>query len=114
MEKTIDDIKWAVRFKYYYRDDKFKPEKEYPTKQRNCKLTEKRLKQEETFICKLIYDIGHYCYSLDLCNVYDRMKVSRYLDCVKACIDGKLVDLEKAYWDLGIYEYSKKFSKNTK
>lgn len=113
MEKTINDIKREVRFKYYRHDDKFKPEKEYPTEQRDYRLTEKRLKQEETFVCKLIYDMGHV-YALELCKTSDRVQVSRYLDCVRACIDGKLVDLKKAYWDLGINEYTKKFSRNTK
>lgn len=86
----------------------FKPERDYPRKQRDHKLTEKMLKREENFINKLIMDMFA---SIAIVSSHDLKKAYMYRDCVIACKKGKLVDCEKAYWDLGIYEFTKMYGK---
>lgn len=85
----------------------YNPERDFPSTQRN--YTEKTLKKEENFIYNLIYKM----YGIDsmkknkLTYNSDVIKAYRYLDCVTDSIKGKMIDLKKAYWDLGIYELTK-------
>lgn len=104
----MDNYIWEAHQRRYQYVKDYKPAKEYPIKQRNHKLTEKVLKREQRFAAKLVCDMK----GLNLSVWSERDYAHRYLACVEACMNGELVDLEKAYQDLGICVLSKKFMKD--
>lgn len=90
------------------RTEGFKPEVEFPCKQIDCCIRPAKLQQEENFICKLIMDM----FDCGMADYYDIQDAYKYWACVRAIKDKHLcVDLRKAYFDLGIPTFTKKYSK---